>query len=98
MFHHIAAQHRDIARAIECSDVDCDFEAIERGLVLGVEKARIAHGHDRGLAAARERCAFEHERAAFGEAPRLLGRFRVRQQHGVAKMHAGCGMSENMRQ
>ncbi len=98
MLHGIAAQHRDIGVAIERGDVDCDFQAVERGLVLGVEKPRIAHGHDRRLAAAFKRRAFERERALFGETPAMFGRLRPRQQHGVTQMHPGRGMGEDMRQ
>ena len=98
VLHGSAAQHRDIGVAIERGDVDRDFEAVERGLVLGVEKPRIAHGHDRRLAAALKRRAFERERALFGETPAMFGRLRPRQQHGVTQMHAGRGMGEDMRQ
>ena len=94
----IAAQHGDVGSRIERGDIDRDFETVERGLVLGIEKARIAHGDERRLAAALERRAVERERAAFGEAAALLQRFRPRQQHGVAEMHAARRMREDMRQ
>ena len=96
VFDSIAAQHRDIGLAIERGDVDRDFEPVERGLVFGIEKARIAHGHDRRLAASLKRRALERKRAFFGEMPAVLGRLRMRQQHGVTKVHSGQGQCQNI--
>ena len=67
-------------------------------LVLGVEKARIAHGDDRRFAAAFERCAVEFEPAALREAAAQFLRFRPRQQHGVAKMRAAGALRQHMGQ
>ncbi len=57
----VAAQHGDIGRRIERGDVDRDFKPVERRLVFGIEKARVAHGDQRRLAAPLQRRAFELE-------------------------------------
>ena len=36
-----AAQHCDVARRIEGRDVDADLHGVDRGLILGVEEARV---------------------------------------------------------
>ena len=44
-------------RSIEQREIDASLHAVERGLILGVEEARIAECHDRGLAAPLDRGA-----------------------------------------
>ena len=59
MLDHRAAHDRDLGRGVEQRQVDADLRAVERGLVLGVEEARIVLGHHRGLAGAMHRRAVE---------------------------------------
>ena len=59
MLDHAAAQHRDLDLWIEQREIDASLHAGERGLVLGVEEARIFEGQERGLAAPVDRRAGE---------------------------------------
>ena len=56
-----------IRAGIERGDVDGGFKAVERGLVLGIEKARIAHGDERRFAAPLHARTLEIKLAVFGE-------------------------------
>ncbi len=95
MLHLGAAQHRDVARAIERRHIDRAFERIERGLVLGVEEARVRHRHMDGAGAPLDQRRAEIEPARGRELARALDRFRARQQHGVAEMGARLGVGED---
>ena len=57
MLDRHAAQHRDLDLRIEQREIDAGFHAVERGLVLGIEEARIAERQDRRLAAPLDRGA-----------------------------------------
>ena len=92
----VAAQNRDVGCGIEYGEIGRDFEAIERPLVLGIEKARIAHGNERSLAAPFESRAFEREFSMRLEAASLFEGARMRQQHGVAKMRAAPLVREDV--
>ena len=47
---HVAAQDADLAHRIEDRDIGRRFGVVERVVILGVEKARIFHGHNGRLA------------------------------------------------
>ncbi len=52
-----AAQHGDLDLLVEQGQIDAGLHAVERGLILGVEEARIAERHHRGFAAPLDRSA-----------------------------------------
>src|SRR5262245_20241790 len=81
-----AAHDRDFARAVEQREIDADLRTVERGLILGVEKAGIVLRHHRGLAGALDRGARELDDAVALELRQQVLRFRPRQQHGMAEM------------
>src|SRR4029453_19206410 len=86
MLDHRAAHDRDLARAVEQREIDADFRAVERGLVLGVEKARVVLRHHRGLAGALHRGTRELDDAVALELLQQVLRLRPRNQHGMAEM------------
>jgi hypothetical protein len=49
--HQAAAQHGNLDLRIEQRKIDTGFHAGERGLIFGVEEARVLEGQDCGLAA-----------------------------------------------
>src|SRR5256885_12299938 len=55
-----ATQHGDLARGIEDGEIDGGLGGIERGLVLGVKKSRIAHGDHGGPVAPLQDRSEEH--------------------------------------
>src|SRR6202521_3809391 len=88
MFDHVAAQHGDFDRGIEQSEIDAGFHAVERGLVLGVEEARIFKGNDRRLSAPCYRGTRQSDRVILGKFRKHSPRLRPREQHGVTQMPA----------
>src|SRR6185437_1693705 len=67
-------------------------------VVLGVEEARIVHGHDRGLALPLDARRTEIDRAAPDEFAEPLEGCRLRPQHRLAQMHAGLGQRQHLRE
>ena len=84
-----AAQHRDLDLRVEQRQIDAGLHAVERGLILGVEEARIAERHDRGLAAPLDRSAGQFDPAILDEFGQQRLRLRLGQQHRVTKMRPG---------
>ena len=80
--------HCNLGGAVEECEIDTNFQAVECGLILGIEKARIALGHDRSLAEPMDGCAGKLHN------PVTLvlwqERFCVRpgEQHGMAEVPA----------
>src|SRR5436190_20554824 len=88
MLDNIAAENGNVACWIERGDIHGDFKPVEGCLIFGVEKTWIAHRDDRCLAASFERGAGKLEFRALAKPEALLNRFRPRQQHRMAQMHA----------
>ncbi len=98
VIHHAAAQHADFAQRIEDGDVGGGFGVIERVVVLGIEKARIVDGDDRGLALPLDARGTEVDDAFADEFRHALDRFHLRPQHACAKMHAALAQRQHLRQ
>ncbi len=67
MIDEVAAQHADFAERIEDRDIGRGFGVVERVVVLGIEKARVLDGDDRGLALALDPRRAEIDDAALDE-------------------------------
>jgi hypothetical protein len=91
-----AAQHRDVGGRIEDRDIDGDLHGVERGVVLGIEKARIAGGDERSLAPTLDLDLAEIDAAYGVEFAQELRRGCTRQQHRVAQVAAGRFVREHM--
>ena len=90
-----AAHHGNFGRAIEQRQIDADFGAIERGLVLRVEEARIVLRDHGGLADPAHGSARElHHAIALELRQQCLG-VGPRQQHGMAEMPSGTRAAEH---
>ena len=76
MLDHAAAQHDDLDLRIEQRKIDADLNTVERGLILGVEEARIVVGEDRGLAAPLDRGAGKLRLSLLDEFRQLIDRLR----------------------
>src|SRR6516165_9050179 len=95
--HRPPAQHCDVTLRIEDCHIDTNLHSADRGLVLGIEEARVGHDEMDGAAVALEANRAEIKRTVrrqLGE--RLLG-LRSRQQHRVAEMPPRLIMREDVR-
>ena len=81
MIHHVAAQDTNLAQRIENGDVGCRLRVVERVVVFGIEKARIADGDHRGLALPLDLGRTKIDCAALYELCTPFNRFRFRKQH-----------------
>ena len=98
MLEHTTAHHRNVGCRIKNGEIDRKLSELERRLVLGVEKARIRHGHMDRPAPSLDRRGAEIDTAFGGKPRQRLHRLRARQQHGMAEMHAGALARQHMRQ
>ena len=99
MIDDVAAQHADLAHRIENGDIGRGLGVVERVVVLGIEEARILDGDDRGLALPLDLGRTEIDHVVLDElAAHARSTSMLRQQHGVAQMHAGVGVGQHMRQ
>ena len=98
MLHHRAAHDGNLDCGIEQRKIDADFRTVERALVLGVEKARIALRHHRGFALAVDRRAVAFHLAVALQLRQQRLRIRSRQQHGMAEVAAGALAAEHRRE
>ena len=96
--HRVAAQHRRTGRRVECGEIDRGLEIVQRGFVLGVEEARVAQQHQRGVAQPPHAGRRQLHRAVAQQLRQQRLGLRPRQQHGVAQMPPAVGIGENVRQ
>jgi hypothetical protein len=90
-----AAQHRDFDAGIEQGEIDAGFHPVERGLILGVEEARIAEREHRRLAAPLDRSAGQFDATVLHKLGKQRLRFRLWQQHRLTEVRSRLRTPEN---
>jgi hypothetical protein len=98
MIDFSATQHADTGVAIENGEVGRHLHRIERGIVLGIEKARIGRCDMDGLASFLNADGSEINGSIDRELRHKLFALTARQQHRVAKVQARLFDGQDMRE